>query len=250
MLLQVATARWAARSNGAAPRTITCAASPQPDVKDAPSDGALISVVLKLKREIAQLKDENARLRAVVKSNEGAKAAQSSTSAAAAGEATAGADGETKEPASDSAAEHTGVYTVEQLEKAVRWPTKGQRFWQDPPRDPKVVLEDASPPGRAVIQRDAAPMHVVHIAPELAPCAKVGGLGDVVQGLAKASMQRGHTVEVSARCCSLQSCSAAATPRARTPALQRPHTCIATRTRLVPVDRRKPGPTHGFTCSG
>lgn len=39
-------------------------------------------------------------------------------------------------------------------------------------------------------------MHIVHITSELAPIAKVGGLGDVVHGLAKQQIQRGHHVEV------------------------------------------------------
>lgn len=33
-------------------------------------------------------------------------------------------------------------------------------------------------------------LHVVHIASEMVPVAKVGGLGDVVTGLAKAHQQR------------------------------------------------------------
>lgn len=41
-------------------------------------------------------------------------------------------------------------------------------------------------------------MNVVHVTAEMAPVAKVGGLGDVVQGLAKASAQRGNNVQVCA----------------------------------------------------
>ena len=33
-------------------------------------------------------------------------------------------------------------------------------------------------------------LHVVHVASEMVPVAKVGGLGDVVTGLAKAHQQR------------------------------------------------------------
>ncbi|RDX88850.1 putative starch synthase 4, chloroplastic/amyloplastic, partial [Mucuna pruriens] len=39
-------------------------------------------------------------------------------------------------------------------------------------------------------------LHVVHIAAEMAPVAKVGGLGDVVSGLAKALQKKGHLVEI------------------------------------------------------
>ncbi|KAM0870415.1 hypothetical protein ACQ4PT_040015 [Festuca glaucescens] len=40
------------------------------------------------------------------------------------------------------------------------------------------------------------PMHIVHIAVEMAPIAKVGGLGDVVTSLSRAIQDLGHKVEV------------------------------------------------------
>ncbi|KAI8475202.1 MAG: hypothetical protein J3K34DRAFT_517637 [Monoraphidium minutum] len=40
------------------------------------------------------------------------------------------------------------------------------------------------------------PLHVVHIAVEMAPIAKVGGLGDVVTSLGRAVQDQGHMVEV------------------------------------------------------
>ncbi|XP_039009101.1 probable starch synthase 4, chloroplastic/amyloplastic isoform X2 [Hibiscus syriacus] len=39
-------------------------------------------------------------------------------------------------------------------------------------------------------------LHVVHIAAEMAPVAKVGGLGDVVTGLGKTLQKKGHLVEI------------------------------------------------------
>jgi starch synthase len=39
-------------------------------------------------------------------------------------------------------------------------------------------------------------MHIVHFTSELAPIAKVGGLGDVVYGLCKELIRLGHTVEI------------------------------------------------------
>ncbi|KAH6817293.1 hypothetical protein C2S51_000896 [Perilla frutescens var. frutescens] len=46
------------------------------------------------------------------------------------------------------------------------------------------------------LQKDSDPMHIVHVTAEMAPIAKVGGLGDVVTGLARACLMRGHTVDV------------------------------------------------------
>lgn len=39
-------------------------------------------------------------------------------------------------------------------------------------------------------------LHIIHIAAEMAPVAKVGGLGDVVTGLSKALQKKGHLVEI------------------------------------------------------
>lgn len=41
-----------------------------------------------------------------------------------------------------------------------------------------------------------SPMHIIHVSAEMAPLAKVGGLGDVVTGLARACLARGHVVEI------------------------------------------------------
>ncbi|MBB65042.1 MAG: glycogen synthase [Waddliaceae bacterium] len=39
-------------------------------------------------------------------------------------------------------------------------------------------------------------MHIIHLAPEIAPIAKVGGLADVVYGLSKAQKKAGHTCTI------------------------------------------------------
>ncbi|KAG6517686.1 probable starch synthase 4, chloroplastic/amyloplastic isoform X1 [Zingiber officinale] len=39
-------------------------------------------------------------------------------------------------------------------------------------------------------------LHIIHIAAEMAPVAKVGGLGDVITGLSKALQRKGHLVEI------------------------------------------------------
>jgi hypothetical protein len=88
------------------------------------------------------------------------------------------------------------VYSSKEIESAVKWPKPEGKFWEVPPRDAEVTLADVSPPGRARVEVDVTPMQIVHMASEMAPCAKVGGLGDVVQGLAKASLERGHSVQV------------------------------------------------------
>ena len=58
-------------------------------------------------------------------------------------------------------------------------------------------LQPATPQAAAAPPRPAvAPMYVVMISPELAPVAKVGGLGDVVYGLARELEIRGNSVEI------------------------------------------------------
>ncbi|KAA8522656.1 hypothetical protein F0562_009182 [Nyssa sinensis] len=46
------------------------------------------------------------------------------------------------------------------------------------------------------VQKDSNLMHLVHVTAEMAPIAKVGGLGDVVTGLARACLSRGHKVDI------------------------------------------------------
>jgi starch synthase len=53
-----------------------------------------------------------------------------------------------------------------------------------------------SPEVPADINKDSDRMHIIHVTAEMAPIAKVGGLGDVVTGLARACLSRGHTVEI------------------------------------------------------
>ena len=47
-----------------------------------------------------------------------------------------------------------------------------------------------------MLQLDPPGLHVVHVAVEMAPICKVGGLGDVVTALGRAVQEQGHTVEV------------------------------------------------------
>ncbi|KAJ0018016.1 hypothetical protein Pint_10039 [Pistacia integerrima] len=49
---------------------------------------------------------------------------------------------------------------------------------------------------RLISSTTSSGLHIIHIAAEMAPVAKVGGLGDVVTGLCKALQKRGHLVEI------------------------------------------------------
>ena len=78
---------------------------------------------------------------------------------------------------------------------AVVWPERREAFWTRPLRqvDSTGSVSGAHPAGAP---RDASPLHIVHLACEMAPWAKVGGLADVTLGLSRACLARGHTVEV------------------------------------------------------
>jgi hypothetical protein len=176
---------------------------PAQDTKDAPSSkGAstqeLLANIKRLEARVKVIEAENRKLRSqaklLTKGPESSEKKQSATSPKEEEPSALDATGE--QPETDK--EGTDGYTLEDLEEAINWPKSGDRFWETTPRDTFVRFEDVSPPGKARIERVTSPMHVVHMGPELAPCAKVGGLGDVVQGLAKASMQRGHYVQVCA----------------------------------------------------
>ncbi|BDA42114.1 Glycogen synthase 1 [Coccomyxa sp. Obi] len=84
--------------------------------------------------------------------------------------------------------------SLKAIEKGIRWPEPSEEaFWERSPRSEPVSL-GASGSGSSV--RDPRSLHVVHMTAEMAPIAKVGGLGDVVTGLARACLARGHNVEV------------------------------------------------------
>jgi len=70
-------------------------------------------------------------------------------------------------------------------------------FWSAPPRATPMPLDvSATAGGPPVPPQDPRALHVVHLSAELAPFAKVGGLADVVTGLARACSARGHRVQV------------------------------------------------------
>eukprot|EP00798_Chlamydomonas_sp_ICE-L_P015690 gene15691-21797_t len=70
----------------------------------------------------------------------------------------------------------------------IAWPTSGENFWERPPRTDIADLPGGT--DRAAIEQDSRPLHIAHITAEMAPIAKVGGLGDVVTGLARSCLAR------------------------------------------------------------
>jgi len=86
---------------------------------------------------------------------------------------------------------------LEKLEAGIIWPKAkegGGLFWELDARDSEMLVGAGTP--SALVEKDPNHLHVIHIAAELAPFAKVGGLADVVTGLAKACCERGHYCEV------------------------------------------------------
>ena len=93
---------------------------------------------------------------------------------------------------------------IQALKDGIAWSdTQDGEFWTKAARTDQGIalsqeLHDTSHslPGR---QRDgdgSSTLHIVHVTAEMAPLAKVGGLGDVVTGLGAASLRQGHTVDV------------------------------------------------------
>ncbi|XP_057768134.1 uncharacterized protein LOC130988333 [Salvia miltiorrhiza] len=85
-----------------------------------------------------------------------------------------------------------GLRTKSQYDHLI-WPSPNDEvpFWKR-----EFPSWDISNSDHVDIQKDSDPMHIIHVTAEMAPIAKVGGLGDVVTGLARACLMRGHTVEV------------------------------------------------------
>ncbi|KAK9741574.1 hypothetical protein RND81_03G114200 [Saponaria officinalis] len=75
----------------------------------------------------------------------------------------------------------------------ITWPSPDDQipFWNKSV-DPSDAVTDVP----TTADRDSDRLHIVHVTAEMAPVAKVGGLGDVVTGLARACLSRGHTINV------------------------------------------------------
>ena len=77
--------------------------------------------------------------------------------------------------------------------KNIKWPSPDDEipFWEKSITSSDVIIEEPSS-----VDKDSESIHIVHVTAEMAPVAKVGGLGDVVTGLARACLSRDHTVDV------------------------------------------------------
>ncbi|XP_058068574.1 uncharacterized protein LOC131217650 isoform X2 [Magnolia sinica] len=84
-------------------------------------------------------------------------------------------------------------YTSASVLEDTTWPSPDDeiRFWEKdfPTWDPSLHTP-------IDVEKDSDPMYVIHVTAEMAPIAKVGGLGDVVTGLARACLSRGHKVDI------------------------------------------------------
>jgi starch synthase len=141
--------------------------------------------------ELRAYKEENARMRAALgmpPPPPPAAAAPKPAPAAAAAAAPAA-------PAKKAPPAHARKAAAPKLKAAgkIEWPAAGEQFWL---RAPRALPADTTPSGRTPPPLDAAPLHVCHISAEMAPFAKVGGLADVVTGLSRECLARGHNVEV------------------------------------------------------
>ncbi|XP_015082242.1 uncharacterized protein LOC107025949 [Solanum pennellii] len=75
----------------------------------------------------------------------------------------------------------------------LRWPSPSDEipFWKG-----DFPSWDLSSDASSGVEQDSDLLHIVHVTAEMAPIAKVGGLGDVVTGLGRACLNRGNKVDV------------------------------------------------------
>ncbi|CAH9075586.1 unnamed protein product [Cuscuta epithymum] len=75
----------------------------------------------------------------------------------------------------------------------LEWPSPNDEipFWKR-----EFPLLNIASRASSLVEHDSNLMHIVHVTAEMAPLAKVGGLGDVVTGLARACILRGHDILV------------------------------------------------------
>ena len=88
---------------------------------------------------------------------------------------------------------HKRANSTSLTSESIVWPSPDDKipFWEK-----SVAASNATVDVSITVNKDSDLVHIVHVTAEMAPLAKVGGLGDVVTGLARACMARGHTVDV------------------------------------------------------
>lgn len=88
---------------------------------------------------------------------------------------------------------HKGANSTSLTLENIVWPSPDDKipFWEKSVDSSNAIVDVP-----VTVNKDSDLVHVVHVTAEMAPVAKVGGLGDVVTGLARACMARGHIVNV------------------------------------------------------
>ncbi|GJP54396.1 hypothetical protein CLOM_g13488 [Closterium sp. NIES-68] len=175
------------------------------------------------KARLAAMVAENERLKARLAELEGAltlamQGGGAPGSPAVAADVPAAAAAAAATAAAEAAAEAAAALEVveeaagtDQKRQAVPATAAQQIIWPSPQEEPPFWMRWPTSEGHVaaagvvsggaagdgvVGERDPERLHIVHVTAEMAPLAKVGGLGDVVTGLGRACLARGHTVEV------------------------------------------------------
>jgi starch synthase len=202
---------------GLPPATVAAAAAAQAAAQAAQAAAAGAQAAAARAQATATAAAVQAQAQAQAAAAQAQARAQAAASAAAASAAakTAPARPAPASPRALPAASATTTVNPTDLARGVNWPSASSGdawrstgsnmpspedafFWLAPARSSPAPLDIAAntPAAAALPPQDPRPLHVVHLAAELAPHAKVGGLGDVVTGLARACLARGHRVQV------------------------------------------------------
>lgn len=88
------------------------------------------------------------------------------------------------------------VSAEEEDQEKLVWPSPEDEvpFWKQNFTSKLRDLQNVS--SQKPVTKDSDTLHILHVTAEMAPLAKVGGLADVVTGLARACLNMGHWVEV------------------------------------------------------
>lgn len=163
--------------------------------------------IAQLQAALEEVLAENEALRAALASHQGCAPDQVTIPlpGAATSSAMKGAPSEVQvqkaaAPPATAAAAAAPAASEYDLESGILWPAPGgePNFWDRAARATPIPVASQDGAGSSNAGGTAPDklLHVVHVTAEMAPIAKVGGLGDVITGLTKACLDRGHTVEI------------------------------------------------------